>query len=89
LVQAFVDDAGKEALLKRDRLRTVVGLAVEYYRGQLRDQSDASATKGPHEEVVQRLDACLNALEQVDRNANLGLVIQNWCEELAGGEINM
>jgi DNA polymerase-3 subunit delta' len=30
------------------------------------------------------LDRCLDALDHVDRNANLGLVIQNWCEDLAG-----
>ena len=34
--------------------------------------------------AVQALDACLAALEHIDRNANLGLVIQHWCEELAG-----
>jgi hypothetical protein len=38
----------------------------------------------PHEADLQALDACLTALEQIDRNANLGLVIQNWCEELNG-----
>jgi hypothetical protein len=32
------------------------------------------------------LDACLAALHYVDRNANLGMVIQNWCEELAAAK---
>jgi hypothetical protein len=29
------------------------------------------------------MNACLVALEYIDRNANLGIVIQNWCEEMA------
>ncbi len=31
----------------------------------------------------QALDLCLTELESIDRNANLGLVIQHWCEGLA------
>ena len=76
-VQAFVDEAGKESSQRRERLRIVIGFAVEFYRSKLRiDQ--------PHEADLQALDACLAALEQIDRNANLGLVIQHWCEELSG-----
>jgi len=30
------------------------------------------------------LDRSLLLVEQVDRNANLGLAIQKWCEDLAG-----
>jgi hypothetical protein len=33
---------------------------------------------------LHQIDVSLEALEQVDRNANQGLVIQNWCQELAG-----
>jgi hypothetical protein len=76
-VQAFVDEAGKESSQRRERLRIIIGFAVEFHRSKLRiDQ--------PHEADLQALDACLTALEQIDRNANLGLVIQHWCEELNG-----
>ena len=76
-VQTFVDEAGKESSQRRGRLRVVIGFAVESYRSRLRiDQ--------PHEADTQALEACLAALEQIDRNANLGLVIQDWCEELSG-----
>jgi DNA polymerase-3 subunit delta' len=103
-VQAFVDEAGKEASRKRDRLRIVVGFAVDHYRAILRQklgdavQSDTAVERAlqtdefgrarNREAVIEALDACLAALEYVDRNANLGLVIQNWCEELvsAGGK---
>src|SRR4051794_24343468 len=77
-VQSFVDQAGKEAAQRRDRLRTVLGFAIELYRENLRksSQHDGPAT-------VASLDACLLALEQVDRNANQGLVIQYWSETVA------
>jgi hypothetical protein len=76
-VQAFVDEAGKEPSRRRDRLRAIIGFGVEYYRSKLR-------TGASHQAELGALDACLTALEQVDRNANQGLVIQNWCEELGG-----
>jgi DNA polymerase-3 subunit delta' len=76
-IQAFVDEAGKEASLRRDRLRLVIGFAMEFYRSRLRANQQNEANIG-------ELDACLSALEQVDRNANQGLVIQHWCEQLTG-----
>jgi DNA polymerase-3 subunit delta' len=75
-VQTFVDEAGKEAPARRERLRIVIGFVVEIYRLKLR----ASPLR---EADIQVLDACLLALEQIDRNANLGLVIQHWCEGLS------
>ncbi|HEX4415504.1 MAG TPA: hypothetical protein VH107_17865, partial [Lacipirellulaceae bacterium] len=77
-VQSCVDEAGKEAAQRRERLRTVIGFAVEFYRAELR-QSQAGATMT----AVSQLDTCLLALEQIERNANLGLVIQYWGESLA------
>ena len=76
-VQAFVDEAGKESSERRERLRIVIGFAVKFYRARLR-------IEGAHVVEIDALDACLVALEQIDRNANLGLVIQHWCEELNG-----
>jgi hypothetical protein len=76
-IQAFVDEAGKEASLRRERLRIVIGFVIEIYRSKLRANPLREAD-------IQALDACLLALEQIDRNANLGLVIQHWCEELSG-----
>ena len=39
-VQAFVDEAGKEAAQERARLRTVLGFAISYYRERLADATD-------------------------------------------------
>jgi DNA polymerase-3 subunit delta' len=77
-VQAFVDEAGKEASQRRDRLRIVIDFAIEYFRTQLRESGEL-----PSEATIYALNACLTSLEYVDRNANLGMVVQNWCGELA------
>jgi DNA polymerase III subunit delta' len=76
-VQAFVEEAGKESSQRRERLRVILGFAVEFYRARLRLEQ-------PHGADPQALEACLAALEQIDRNANLGLVIQHCCEEISG-----
>ena len=86
-VQAFVDEAGKEAAQRRDRLRTVIGFAADFYRSELRRLSAegdcANEWVDRAEPIVQALDGCLAALEHVDRNANQAMVIQAWCEMLA------
>lgn len=97
-VQAFVDEAGKETSERRERLRTVVGFAEEFYRGHVRAGVGGEARgdkllqaslaeSGKHVDTshaLASLEACLRASEHVDRNANLGLVIQRWCEEITG-----
>jgi DNA polymerase-3 subunit delta' len=80
-VQAFVDEAGKEASRRRDRLRIVIDFAVEYFRTQLRESGEE-----PPDAIIYALNACLRSLEYVDRNANLGMVVQNWCGELAAAK---
>lgn len=90
-VQSFVDEAGKEAAQRRDRLRIVIGFAVEFFRAELRhrmienvnDRDCANEWIDGAEPIIQSLDACLAALEQIDRNANLATVVQAWCEDLA------
>ncbi len=80
-IQAFVDEAGKEASQRRDRLRVVIDFAIHHFRGLLREPATTDT-----EPAVQALDACLEALVQIDRNANLATVIQYWCEQLAAAQ---
>ncbi len=80
-VQAFVDEAGKEASQRRDRLRIVIGFAVDHFRAKLRHDREEAL-----ESTIRALNACLTSLEHIDRNANLGIVIQHWCEELAAAK---
>jgi DNA polymerase III subunit delta' len=100
-IQLFVDDAGKEATLRRERLRTVVSFVQQFLSGLLREgvgQSphgdeavrnavSVARARGPFassHEVIEAAESCLTALENVDRNGNLALIIQKWCEDLAG-----
>ncbi len=76
-VQAFVDEVGKEAAHKRTRLRTIIDFAVEYYRSRMMGEPAVA------DRTTAALDSSLAALEHIDRNANLGLVIQWWCESLS------
>jgi DNA polymerase-3 subunit delta' len=90
-VQAFVDEAGKEPAQKRGRLRIVIGFAIEYHRSKLRSclgaGRDTVASDEQSEGLIGALEASLSALEYIDRNANVGLVIQQWSEELSGGAV--
>jgi len=80
-IQAFVDEVGKEASQKRDRLRVILDFAAEYYRSQLRSAPERG------DQFVAALDATLAASEHIDRNANVGLVVQWWCEALSKSQI--
>lgn len=97
-VQTFVDEAGKETSQRRERLRTIIGFAEEFYRAWMRASAGGVACGDELVQVslskaqqnlarhapIESLDASLRALEHVDRNANLGLVVQHWCEEIVG-----
>src|SRR3954462_8057323 len=67
-IQPFIDEVGKEAPRKRDRLRIVIGFVIDKYRSELTAASPETA-----EWVLHALDASLLATEYIDRNANLGL----------------
>jgi len=98
-VSAFVDEAGKEAPARRSRLRQVVRLAADFYRRLLHAQSGAAppgddelfryvqqAMKchpGDAASPAARLDRCLEAAEQIDRNANQTTLIEAWLDDLA------
>jgi DNA polymerase III subunit delta' len=86
-VNDFVQAAGSEAALRRDRLRTVIGFVLEHYRERMRELAaghTAGATATTPGSLLPALDACLTATEQVDRNANQSLVISHWLANIAG-----
>jgi len=98
-VSAFVDEAGKEAPARRARLRQVVGLAADFYRRLLHAQSGAAppgddelsryvqqamkCRPADAESPAACLDRCLEAAEQIDRNANQTTLIETWLDDLA------
>ncbi len=100
-VAAFVEEAGKEAPARRARLRQVVAFAAEFYRQLLRAQNgvcvsddtelqnfvNRSLQAGSNNTELSsfRLDRCLDAAAQIDRNANQTTLIECWLDDLARG----
>jgi DNA polymerase III subunit delta' len=101
-VAAFVDEAGKEASARRARLRQVVAFAAEFYRQLLRTQCGVSTSEDKELQIhvcraveqglvnseasSARLDRCLDAASQIDRNANQSTLIECWLDDLAGAK---
>jgi DNA polymerase-3 subunit delta' len=99
MVTAFVDSAGSEASARRDRLRMVIGFALDFYRQWLRaangsvPRGDAELLKAidaaqagcaaSAELASARLERSLDALTHVDRNANQATIVQCWLEDVA------
>jgi len=98
-VAAFVDEAGKEASARRARFRQIVAFAAEFYRQLLHAQCGVSVSEdselrrhvtvaiergvGGRERSAARLDRCLDAAAQIDRNANQSTLIECWLDDLA------
>jgi len=97
-VAVFVDDAGKAAPLRRERLRQVIRFGVQFHRNLIRqlngaaDGGDATisqyvtqaATARPDglTEAIAGLERCLEALTDVSRNANQSTLIESWLDDL-------
>ena len=87
---ALVDAAGKEAPPRRARLRVILGTAAEFFRAALRQGTtgdrpvDAAlargigAWSGDPQAAVTALEHTLDALDAVDRNANLNVLVDAW-----------
>ena len=98
-VSAFVDEAGKQAAARRRRLRQVVDFAAEFYRRLLHAHNGAAPPEDAEldrfveqalqhggsngESTAARLDRCLDAAGQIDRNANQSTLIETWLDDLA------
>lgn len=98
-VLAFVDEAGKEAPLRRARARQLVAFAADFYRqlmrrlsgaqvagdGELAQQVDRAAGVWPadDEAAAACAERCLDALAHIDRNANQAIWIEGWLDDLS------
>jgi len=76
-LNGLVDALGKDAPLRRRRARLIFGLAVDHFRNEMASEDSRRA--------VRRLERTLDALEHVDRNAHLSLVIEAWAAALGNG----
>lgn len=98
-VASFIDEAGKEAAARRARFRQVVAFAAEFYRQLMHAQCGTSLSEDEELRVyvaravdrgladselsAVRLDRCLDAAAQIDRNANQSTLIESWLDDLA------
>lgn len=98
-VAQFIESAGKEAPPRRQRFHQIVLFAADFYRGLLRAQSGAADASDAEvrpfletamrrgsadaETVSHRLERCLDADWQIDRNANQSTLIEAWLDGLS------
>jgi len=99
----FVDAAGKEAILRRKRLRLLLMMALDFYRnlGRLFGGVDAqqlhnrdllpylktavAAYRNDLFRVNRAAERTHEALEHIDRNAQLPYIIDAWLHDLTSG----
>ncbi|MDA7976338.1 MAG: hypothetical protein MPJ27_09265 [Pirellulales bacterium] len=90
----IVEAVGKEPAVRRTRLRLVLDLSVDFFRTKLHVvhglsclpdnvlESTIDAYSDSPEEIVQKLEYSLDARQSVDRNANLGILVDAWTAKL-------
>ncbi len=87
---AFVDAAGKEAPPRRARLRMILETAVDVFRHAARQAAGsdhappsafaaaAASWAADSDRAIAAIDRTLDALAAVERNANLGVLVDAW-----------
>jgi DNA polymerase-3 subunit delta' len=79
-VDEFINAAGKEADARRQRFRQLLTLVA----ARLSDSLRQLATEGRSADAtLAAIDRCLEAEEQLDRNANQSTLLENWIDDLA------
>lgn len=81
-VGGYVDEAGKEAPQRRDRLRDVLSMAAATFREQLVEVANQPAQIHA---VVYRIERTIEAIGHVQRNANQATLIESWSSDIARG----
>lgn len=100
-LHTFVEGAGKDAPLRRERLRLVILEAVDFYRSLLRRLSGDTGLVDPESEpfvaaavahqvgrplnVAHCLERSLEALIQLEANANVPTLVGCWIDDLVQG----
>ncbi len=76
----FISTGVKEPAARRERFRQVLLLAGDVLRTAIRDACERDASP---EAPLAALDRCLEAEEQLDRNANQATLLECWLDDLA------
>jgi DNA polymerase-3 subunit delta' len=79
-IDEFIAAAGTEADARRARFRQLLTLVAESLRASLRRQVSSVETA---EVTLAAIDRCLEAEEQLDRNANQATLLESWLDDLS------
>jgi DNA polymerase-3 subunit delta' len=98
-IGSFVDAAGKDAPSRRERLKLVIEIAIDFYRELVRSRNNIQsapdsvladavnvASRSGHmdtELIAGCIERCIEAHAQVDANANQATLIECWVDDLA------
>ena len=82
MITKRVEDAGKDASVRRGAMRDVFSMALQFYRGELRSRAQDSFVD---DATLARLDRCVRALREVDRSANQASLIECFASDIAAG----
>ena len=80
ILNARVEEAGKDAPKKRAALRDVFGIAVQHFRKTMRDEAADSVVR---DATLVRLDRSVRALRELDRMANLSTLVDCYASDIA------
>ncbi|MGL4593977.1 MAG: DNA polymerase III subunit [Thermoguttaceae bacterium] len=85
-INDLIDSVGSDASSKRQNLRLTLNLALDFFREQMRSESISAPTTKKEADIptaAWMIDRTIEALTQVDRNANMPFVIDAWCNDIA------
>ncbi len=80
MINAHVEQSGKDASKRRAAMRDIFSLAVQHYRQQLRNDY-GDRVRAAH--ILNRLDRSIRALREVDRSANQATLIECFAVDIA------
>jgi DNA polymerase-3 subunit delta' len=83
-VDEFINAAGKEADARRQRFRQLLNLVAAKLSESLRQ---LAAEGRPADATLAAIDRCLEAEEQLDRNANQSTLLESWIDDLANCQV--
>lgn len=80
IITTHVNDAGKDAPVRRGAMRDAFSISLQFYRQQLRAQASSEEIEPA---TLARLDRSIRALQEVDRNANQATLIECFATDIA------
>lgn len=83
IMNARVEEAGKDSPKKRAALRDVFSIAVQHYRGMMREQANQAVVQPV---TLARLDRSIRALRELDRMANVSTLVDCYAADISTGE---